>query len=390
MLNKLFEYFLNWWFLFFDFLDFLEISTIISIITLFIIIFLIKKDILKLFYEAGLSILKLMINPIGFIYLLIFLVYYFFILYHFQTKINLIILFLSIIYVVRDFFNITRILSFTNTSSFKDEVLPVIITTFMISMQQIVTSLHLKIDTNYITLLLSLLIIPIYLLYHSFSKFFLNFEKVMQRFEEKLTFDSFYFLIIYFRVLIHFKNYRATEKFISHFLNKNILLSYSEMREKIIPEISKGKNDRTKKNKVKKVVDKRAYKKHIVYFIFIWSIIFSLVIFYNSQIFLNNCRLKVFYIFLFLFLLVDLIINLLKQHKIKCQFDFIIYLFLDALIVIILVIYYFLLPKINFIEANFLMPIFLYFKIKNYYKTQVNFLLIPFKTEYNFFNREFF
>lgn len=390
MYKTLCNYFINWLFLLLNFWDFYESFIIGFCLFVLFIIFLFKKGSFKLFYEALLSILKLGLNPIGFIYLMIFTSYYYFIIIKFEEKINLVILFFSVVIVIKDFYNITRTLSFTNKKTFTEEVKPIIFSVFIIFAQQIVNSLHLNIDTNYTNLFLSLLIIPIYLFYHSISKFFINYEKIMIKYEEKINFDSLYFLPIYFRVLICFRNYEAIESFMFVFLQKNNSLTFSEMKEKIIFEISKEKNNKDKKSSIKSRVRDKAHKKYGFHLIFLWSTGIILLIYYNTQIILNNYKINFVYILLFLMFFIGFIINIFKEHTIKCQFDFIIYLILDIIIAVFLIIYYFLLSKNNFVETNFLIPIFIYFKIKNYHKKQVNFLLLPFKTEYNFFNRKNF
>lgn len=75
----------------------------------------------------------------------------------------------------------------------------------------------------------------------------------------------------------------------------------------------------------------------------------------------------------------------MKNRNIQNQYDFVIYMFINIILIVMLICYYIILDKTRLSEILFYLPIFVVMHLKAYNKKFPNIINMPFLTKDNFF-----
>ena len=368
----------------FDFIDLGTMYAIIGVILFTIIISVnVRNNILKL-VSAGLNIIKTI--P-GLLFFLLFLLYYGYVFIFFQEKVVSIIL-LTIYLFLKTFFKINSDMIKQEKKSTWNTIKDISISVIILCIQQIVFMIENNNFNNIWHILLSLIIIPIFALLFFLNKHFSLFEVFYIRFKKMVDMDDYELNKIYIDTLEKCGSYELTDRILSMFILKNRNLTYNEMKIKLAKELDtllievKPKNiiEFKNKNQVSNFVDRRTI---IVNYFWLFNIIiFMISIMFKcySAISLNSVY-KISFIVLIIYLWCDL----MKWRDIENQYNFAIYLVINIFVVFLLCRYSNSINASRLSEVGFMIPIFIWFKFRYFYKVFPSFLNLPYITDNNFF-----
>ncbi len=371
--------------LIFGLLDFKDLGFMWIIIIGIIIAFFVSKDVRKNVLGLVRSSLNVIKTLPGFVFLILFLGYYFYVAIFFEEKITFVVLILSIYLFVQDFFktNLNLLLESENSifDSIKDISFPVI----LLCIQQVSMMFENSTFNNLNYVLLSLLVIPIYSILFFVMKHYCIYTDFYTRYKKYIDIDDYSFFKIFNDSLVKCGTYKENERVLSKFIMDNRKKSYKEMKIRLNQDIRKIISDETKDYKKKRKNIKYKPSKLFVIFNYIW--IFNIANVLVSVFFKRylNTPFDFWYYFSYMILLIYFWYDLMKLKKIENQYDFIMYMFIYIILIIFLLLYNYSLTAFRLTELGFLIPIFIVIRLCTYYKKFPNLLTLPFLSKNNFF-----
>lgn len=362
----------------FSFLDFFDMAIMILIFVVLAICLIISSD----FRHTIIPFFKSLKNVIktipGFLLLIIFVGYYVYILLFFENKINLILLLLTFYLIFKDYLDTNLNLLVDSKKSTLDSIKDVSFAIILIFLQQVSLMAEMNNYENLTCVCLSLSMIPIYSIIFIFTKTFCIYDEYYNKNKKRINIDDFDFFKLYIICLFRTKNFNSVYHHLDNILkhnNKKYLEYKNDLKEELV--VNKENNNKPK------LINKKI--KLLTFGNILWIINMVIVIaMINGKRFLEFNYNSVYYICLitlFIFLWVDL----MKIKRIKNQYDFIVYTFINITIIILILIYNNSLKIFRLSELGFLVPIFIFFRIKAI-KEKIPFLPnLPFLTNDNFF-----
>lgn len=323
----------------------------------------------------------------GFIFFALFLSYYIYISIFFEEKITIVILIFSIYLFIKDFVktNLNLLLESENTiwDSIKDISIPVI----MLCFQQLAIMFENNNLDNIKFVLISLVIIPIFSILFFIMKHYCIYTDFYSRHKQYISIDEYSFFKIFNDCLVECGNYKKNEIILSKFIIKNKNLPLNQLKQKLdvdinaIIKVEELNNFGSIHSKAKKQKSKifKFYNRIWIFNIFCISLCIVLKRFMNLPF-------DFWYYVSFTILIIYFWYDLMKIKKIENQFDYIMYMFIYIILIVILLIYNHLLNDIRLTELGFLVPIFIILRIYTYYKDFPNLQMLPFLSKNNFFN----
>lgn len=238
-------------------------------------------------------------------------------------------------------------------------------------------------NLNYV--LLSLNVIPIFAILFFVMKHYCIYNDFYARYKKYIDMDDYDFFKIFNDSLIECGTYKENEKVLSKFIIDNRKKSYQEMRNVLRQDIRKIKSIESKITNVREENIKYKPSKLFVIFNYIWLFnILSVVVSVCLKRYLNISFVCLYYCG-YVILLIYFWYDLMKLKKIENQCDFIIYMFVYIILIILLLLYNHSLVSFRLTELGFLIPIFIIIRISTYHKKFSNLVALPFLSENNFF-----
>ena len=319
-------------YLIFDVLDFIDsrFRWLIIFIAIYLIVF--NKGVRNSTLGIIMPFIKSTTNPIGMVFIAIFASYYVYILLLFEERITIGVVLLSIYMLLRSYTKVavgTTKITDSRTTLFdmiKDVSLPVI----LLCVQQIICMIEGDDISNLFFVILSLLAIPLF-------------------------------------SLAYICTYQVAKLSNSQTSNMSLVIEKIRVGE-IIPQ-------------KEKVTHSNVFK----FFNIIWVIsvcivaysVISIRFFKGDYTFAYHCSL--------VYLVIYLWYDLMKSMSIENQYDFISYGFIFILSILFIIYYSSTLKSFRLSELGFLMPIFIFIHIKNYYKKFPHLPSLPKITKNNIF-----
>lgn len=372
-------------YLLFNMLDFKDNGFILIII--FGMLLMCIKD--KTVYKSVISVLKSIYNisktKVGFIIVCLVSSYYMYTLIYFESKYNLIVFIFTIYLFIQDILKINLILlpesKINLTDLLKDIATPILV----LFISEFVTMVEEENFNNITLVFCSLIFIPIFFIIIIVFRHFIFYEDTYNIYKKRIKIDDYEFFKIVSIISIKSKNYRITRIVLEEFLNNTYNLTYNEMKIELKGNI----NYIIKKYKEKSnnKIQKQKYKKNKVFkmFEFIWSANILCVIYLaiDKRFYIGS--LDISYYWSISILNIYFWCDLMKNRDIENQYDFIIYMVINIILIVMIICYLIGINNTRLSERLFYIPIFIILHFKAYNKKFPNILNMPFLTENNFF-----
>lgn len=383
----IFKGLLHYFNLLFGMLDFKDLGFMWFIMLILVLCIIISKEV----RSAINGLIKSFVNVIktlpGLVFFILFIGYYSYVAIFFEEKITLILLIFSLYLFIQTYINVNMDLLAESENSIVQTIKNFSIPVILLCVQQIALMLENNNFDNLKVVLLSLMIIPIFLVLFIIIKHYCTYDDFYKRYKKYIKIDDFSFFKIYNESLILCKKYKTNNILLAEFIKDNQYLSYQEMQKKIneiFPKvISIYERNNKKELKNKKIVKKQS--KLFITFNNIWIInIICLIICVLLKRFLN-INYNFCYYWIYAILIIYFWYDLMKLKGISNQFDFVIYMVIYIVFICLLVMYSNSLTQFRITELGFIIPIFIYIRYKTFYKRNLYFLSLPFLSEKNFF-----
>ncbi len=372
-------------YLLFNMLDFKD-NGFILIIILGMLLMCIKD---KTVYKSIISVLKSIYNisktKVGFIIVCLVFSYYTYTLIYFESKYNLILVIFTIYLFIQDILKINLILlpesKLKLIDLLKDIATPIIV----LFISEFVTMLEEDSFNNINFVFCSLIFIPIFFIIIIVFRHFIFCEDTYNIYKKRLKIDDYEFFKIVSIISIKSKNYIITRIVLEEFLNTAYNLSYNEMKIELKRNINNIMKRYKEKNNNK--IRKQRYKKSKLFkiFEFIWSanIICVIYLAIDKRFYIGS--LDISYYWSIFILNIYFWCDLMKNRDIENQYDFVMYMFINIILIVMIACYFVGINNTRLSEMLFYIPIFIVVHFKAYNKKFPNILNMPFLTKNNFF-----
>ena len=234
-------------------------------------------------------------------------------------------------------------------------------------------------EFNY--LLYSLIFIPVIALVIIIMKILTTVETLTTRFSKYEKLEDIEYLKLFLRTLLKVKSINNTYKIINDFFVNNKKKTYKEALQQM--QFHKDSKLNTKKSKRIKIKNNKLNVKSIWFIIWIANILNAVYIIIEKRFF--NINLSFSYYWTLFILSIYFIADLMKMYKIKCQYDFIIYLVIAIAEYLILIIYYFQIQNGRLSNMLFLVATYIVFALLFRKNKRISFLNMPAISKENFF-----
>ncbi len=382
----LFKGILHYLNLIFNMIDLRELGFMWIIIFGLLIFFIYSKKVKRALVSLIKSAIGVVKTPPGIIFLLLFLGYYIYIAIFFEEKITLLFFVLSIYLFLKDYFSVNLDLLAESKNSVFQTIKNISIPAFLLVFQQISSMLEINDFSSLKSVLMSLIIIPIFSILFFVLKHYCIYDDFYKRYRSYIKFNDYKFFKIFNNSLIYCGSYKMNNILLPEFLKDNRNLDYKEMKEKasiLIPEIVKMKKENSKIKKCKKIKIKKG--KLFKFFHYIWLFNIGIMVIFVLNKRFNNVSYDISYYLTYSILIIYFWHDLMKIKKIENQFNYMIYLFIYIILIVILVYYTTTLHQLRLTELGFMIPIFIYIRCITYNKESPNLLTLPFLSKNNFF-----
>ena len=230
----------------------------------------------------------------------------------------------------------------------------------------------------------SLIFIPIYIIVIITFRHFVFFEDTYNIYKKQLKVDDYEFFKIVSIISIKCRDYKLVKVILKTILNNISQLDYSAMKLELknnINIIIKENRDEEKK------IEKQKLKKGKISktFEIIWIANIVCIVYSDIIKRFDNVNYDISYYWSMIILNIYLCCDLMKNRDIKNQYDFVMYMFINIIIIVMLIFYFIGLNRNRLSEMLFYIPILLATHLKVYSRKFPNFINIPFLTKDNFF-----
>lgn len=372
-------------YLLFNMLDFKD-NGFILIIILGMLLMCIKD---KTIYKSIISVLKSIYNisktKVGFIIVCLVFSYYAYTLIYFESKYNLILIIFTIYLFMQDIIKINLILlpesKLKLINLLKDIAIPILV----LFVSEFVTMIEEGNFNNINYVFYSLIFIPIFIIIIIVFRHFIFCEDTYNIYKKRLRIDDYEFFKIVTIISIKSKNYTITRIVLEEFFNNAYNLSYNEMKIELKRNINNIMKRYKEKNNNK--IRKQKYKKSKLSKIFelIWSanIICVIYLAIDKRFYIGS--LDISYYWSIFILNIYFWCDLMKNRDIENQYDFVMYMFINIILIVMIVCYFIRINNTRLSEMLFYIPILIIVHFKAYNKSFPNILNMPFLTKNNFF-----
>lgn len=231
----------------------------------------------------------------------------------------------------------------------------------------------------------SLIFIPIFFIIIIVFRHFIFCEDTYNIYKKRLKIDDYEFFKIVSIISIKNKNYIITRIVLEEFLNTAYNLSYNEMKIELKRNINNIMKRYKEKNNNK--IRKQRYKKSKLFkiFEFIWSanIICVIYLAIDKRFYIGS--LDISYYWSIFILNIYFWCDLMKNRDIENQYDFVMYMFINIILIVMIACYFGGINNTKLSEMLFYIPIFIVVHFKAYNKKFPNILNMPFLTKNDFF-----
>lgn len=366
-------------------LDFKD-NGFILIIILGILLMCIKD---KTIYKSCVSVIKSIYNisktKIGFIIVCLVFFYYIYTLIYFESKYNFVLIIFTIYLFMQDILKINLILlpesKLKLIDLFKDIATPILV----LFISEFVTMIEEENFNNINYVFYSLTFIPIFIIVIIIFRHFIFCEDTYNIYKKRLKIDDYEFFKIVSIISIKSKNYIMTRRILKEFLNSADNLNYNQMKIELNRNINNTMEKHKEKNNKTRIKQKHKKSKVFKIFEFIWgaNIICVIYLAINKRFYTGN--LDISYYWSIFILNIYFWCDLMKNRNIENQYDFVMYMFINIILIVIIVCYVVGINNTRLSEMLFYIPIFIVIHFKAYNKNFPNILNMPFLTNNNFF-----
>lgn len=372
-------------YLLFNMLDFKDNGFILMIILSMLVMCI--KD--KTVYKSIISVLKSIYNisktKVGFIIVCLVFSYYTYTLIYFESKYNLILIIFTIYLFMQDIIKINLILlpesKIKLTNLLKDIAIPILV----LFISEFVTMIEEGNFNNINYVFYSLIFIPIFIIIIIVFRHFIFCEDTYNIYKKQLRIDDYEFFKIVSIILIKSKSYTITRIVLEEFLKNANNFSYNEMKielkrniNNIMKRYKENNNNKIRKQKYKKSKLSKIFE-------FIWSVNIICVIYVAIDKRFYTGSLDISYYWSIFILNIYFWCDLMKNRNIENQYDFVMYMFINIILIVMMVCYFIRINNTRLSEMLFYIPIFIIVHFKAYNKSFPNILNMPFLTKNNFF-----
>lgn len=373
--------------LIFGMLDFKELGFMWLIIGILSFCIIANKEVRKSIINLIKSFLGVMKTIPGFIFLILLISYYCYVAIFFEEKITIIVVVLSIYLFLQTFIMVNLSLLAESENSVWETIKSFSFPVILLYIQQITIMAEIDDFTNLNMVLYSLLIIPTFSLLFFVFKHYCIYIDFYRKHKKYIKISNFDFFKVFNESLIICKSYKKNNILLSEFIKNNSKLNDKEMKRKINEIFPKVIFYTIQEEKQQKKLNsiKVHPTKLFIFFNYIWLFNILVVVTYIFMKRFSGINFGFLYYLSYIVLIIYFLYDLLRIKKIENQYDFIIYLFIYIVAIVILLFYYFGLNEVRLTELGFMIPIFIYIRYKSYYKPKINFLNLPIISKNNFF-----
>lgn len=366
-------------------IDFKDNGFIIIIIVGIILMCIKDKTVYKSVISVAKSLYCIFKTKVGFLITMLVLSYYIYILICFENNYNFLLIILTICLFVQDIVKLNLRLLPESKLNIVDVSKEISLPILLLFTNEFVTMVEENNFSNMNLVFYSLIFIPIYIIIIIIFKHFVFFEDTYNIYKKQLKVNDYEFFKIVSIISIKCGDYKLVKVILKTILSNNSQLDYSEMKLELknnIDIIFKENKDE-KKKKIKKQKLKKGKLSKTFEVIWIANIVCIIYAVMNKRF--CNVNYDISYYWSMIILNIYLWCDLMKNRDIKNQYDFVMYMFINIIIIVMLIFYFVGLNRNRLSEMLFYIPILLAIHLKVYYKRFSNFMDMPFLTKDNFF-----
>lgn len=366
-------------------LDFKDNGFILIVIVGMLLICIKDKTVYKSVILVVKSIYNVSKTKVGFIIVFLVCSYYIYILACFENQYNLILIVFTIYLFIKDILKINLILlpesEFKLVDLLKDITIPIL----LLFVSELATMIEKSNFDNINFAFYSLGFIPIFIIVIVVFRHLIFCEDTYNIYKKRIKIDDYDFFKITTKVSIKCKDYKITKLVLEEFLIENYNLNYNEMKLKLRNHIKYAMKEYNKKKFSKS--KKQKYEKSKIFKLFelIWITNIICIIYAVIDNRFYGVSYDIFYYWSIIVLNIYFWCDLMKNRNIQNQYDFVIYMFINIILIVMLICYYIILDKTRLSEILFYLPIFVVMHLKAYNKKFPNIINMPFLTKDNFF-----
>lgn len=370
-------------FLLYEMFDNKEYVTILLFFVLFSVIFIFNKNIRKQIIDLTLSIFGLIKTKVGMIFISILVLYYIYVAYTFEESINTVVLLTSMYLFIESFIKTNLNLTSDSDNSVFESIIEFSIPVAILGLQQVVIIIENGSFNNFLAIVLSLLIIPIYSIVFVLLKNYISFDAFYNKSQLMRRVDKYEFYKVYTQAVFSFFNYKDAETYLQKTLNstQDYVIDPEKLRNKIDKEVSFNFDFKPKFKTIKRKTKSKIYK----FFNFAWLINILYILFEICNFRYFKVSLDFSYYWTLGVLIIYFNYDLMKIQKIQNKYDFVLYLFFNLYFTSILVSYALTLKQFRLTEIAFIVPFFIIVRVRASFYDSVNFLYLPFLSKQNYF-----
>ncbi|CAM3739575.1 hypothetical protein ERUR111494_09080 [Erysipelothrix urinaevulpis] len=370
-------------FLLYEMFDFKEFGTIFFLFVFFLAIFIFFKDIRSQIIDLTLTIFSLLKTKIGIIFVLVLVLYYTYIAFTFEESINTVVL-ISSIYLFFESFTKTNLnLTSDSDNSVFESIVEFSFPVVLLCVQQIVIIIENGSFNNFLPILLSLLIIPIYSTVFVLFKNYMCFDTFYNKNQLERRVNKYEFYKTYTLAAFCFFNYKDADTYLEKILNsmQDFIINSEQMRNRIDNEVNFNFDFKPHFRTIKRKSKSKVYK----LFHYVWLIDIFFILYEICNLRFLKVSLNFSYYLTLGVLIIYLIYDLMKIQTIQNQYDFVLYLLFYIFFSFILVTYSLTLQQFRLTEIAFIVPFFIVTRVRASFYNPINFLSLPFLSKQNFF-----
>lgn len=360
-----------------EFMDYIENSLIGLLVVFFVGIALWERKFIKMYLDIAKTFIKMILSSFGIILFGVMASYYCFTIIFFEEKISIIFIIITLCLFFKDLFEFMTNSIIDENKKTINSILEICKSIFILIFYRLIYMIELRNFSEFNYLLYSLIFIPVIALVIIMMKILTSVETLTAKFSKYEKLEDIEYLKLFLRTLLKVKSINNTNKIINDFFANNKKKTYKEVLQQmpIHKDSKKGKRIKEENNKLN--------VRSIWFIIWIANILNAVYIVIEKR-FLNSNFSFSYYWTLFI-LSIYFIADLMKMYKIKCQYDFIIYLVIAIVEYLILIIYYFQIQDGRLSNMLFLVAVYIVFALLFRKNKRISFLNMPAISKENFF-----
>lgn len=339
-----------------EFMDYIENSLIGLLVVFFVGIALWERKFIKMYIDIAKTFIKMIFSSFGIILFGVMVSYYCFTIIAFEEKISIIFIIITLCLFFKDLFEFMTNSIIDENKKTINSILEICKSIFILIFYRLIYMIELRNFSEFNYLLYSLIFIPVIALIIIMMKILTTVEILTTRFSKNEKLEDIEYLKLFLRTLLKVKSINNTYKIINDFFVNNKKKTYKEALQQM--QFHKDSKLNTKKSKRIKEKNNKLKVKSIWFIIWIANILNAVYIIIEKRFF--NINFSFSYYWTLFILSIYFIADLMKMYKIKCQYDFIIYLVIAIAEYLILIIYYFQIQNGRLSNMLFLVAVYIF------------------------------